>query len=183
MRRTMFALFACTLVAGQAAAQELPKPAAPTKESEWLKPFVGEWEVEMESLAVAGMPAMKCKGTFSARAIGNQWIVADSVADPGGVKMVAVLTVGYDPAKKKYVGSWVDSMQTHMWIYEGTVSEDGKTISLLADGPGFADPAKTAKYKDAWEFKSKDHLVLTASVLGDDGKWTTFMTANYKRKK
>ena len=105
------------------------------------------------------------------------------VADPGGVKIVAVLTVGYDPAKKKYVGSWVDSVQTNMWIYEGTVSEDGKTFSLLADGPGFADPAKTAKYKDAWEFKSKDHIVLTGSVQGDDGKWTTFMTANYRRKK
>ena len=179
----MFALFACTLVARQVPAQELPKPVASSKESEWLKPFVGEWDVEMESLAVAGMPAMKCKGTFNARALGNQWIVADSVANPGGINLVAVLTVGYDPAKKKYVGSWVDSMQSHMWLYEGTVSDDGKTISLLADGPGFADPKKTAKYKDAWEFKSKDQIVLTASVQGDDGKWTTFMTANYNRKK
>lgn len=183
MRRTLFALLACTFVAGQTTAQEVPKPAPATKESEWLKPFVGEWDVEMESVAFPGSPAMKCKGTFSARAIGNQWVVADSVANPAGIKVVAVLTVGYDPAKKKYVGSWVDSMQTNMWIYEGTVSEDGKTISLLADGPGFADPAKTAKYKDAWEFKSKDHIVLTASVQGDDGKWTSFMTSNYKRKK
>ena len=40
-----------------------------------------------------------------------------------------------------------------------------------------------AKYKDVYEFKSDDHRVLTSRMLGDDGQWDTFMTAEYHRKK
>ena len=34
----------------------------------------------------------------------------------------------------------------------------------------------------AWS-KSKDHRVLRSYIQGDDGKWTQFMTAHYRRKK
>jgi hypothetical protein len=39
-----------------------------------------------------------------------------------------------------------------------------------------------AKYKDVVEFKSDDHRILSSHMLGDDGKWVTFMTAHYRRK-
>ena len=81
------------------------------------------------------------------------------------------------------VGSWIGSMMTHSWVYDGEIDAGGNVLTLYADGPSFTDPATTAKYRDMIEFKSDDHRVLTASVLGDDGKWTTFMTAHYRRKK
>ena len=58
-----------------------------------------------------------------------------------------------------------------------------KVLTLNAEGPSFAGDGKLAKYKDAIELKSDDHRVLTSHVLGDDGKWQGFMTANYRRKK
>ena len=84
---------------------------------------------------------------------------------------------------KKYVGTWVDSMMNHLWEYEGTVDDSGKKLTLEADGPSFSQPGKTGKYHDAYEFKSNDHIYMTSSMLTNDGKWVTFMTAQIKRKK
>ncbi len=74
-------------------------------------------------------------------------------------------------------------MGSMMWKYEGSVDKAGNVLTLESEGPDAITPGKTAKYRDATEFKSKDHKVFTSSVEGDDGKWVTFMTVNYTRKK
>ena len=188
MRR--FAIFSLALtllgVAGmdvRLAGQETPKAPAPQKEHEWLQQFVGEWETESEAMLEPGKPPMKCQGAEKARAIGGLWVVSEITSLMQGQTMLGVLTIGYDPEKKKYVGTWIDSMTPHLWKYEGTVDAAGKILTLEAEGPNMMMPGKMAKYRDVWELKSKDHKVLTSSMLGDDGKWTTFMTMNARRKK
>jgi len=172
-------LAACALLQGQ----EPPKPAAPEKEHEWLAQLVGEWETDAEASLGPGLPPMKCTGTASDRLVGGLWIVTEqkmAVSDP---PMTGIMTVGYDPAKKKFVGTWIDSMTAHLWEYEGSLDKTGKILTLEAEGPNLLAPGKMANYRDAIEVKSKDHKVLTSSMQGDDGKWTTFMTMNYRRKK
>ena len=73
-------------------------------------------------------------------------------------------------------------MTSHMWKYEGSLDETSKILTLEAEGPSMADPSKMAKYRDVIEVKSDDHRVLTSAMQGADGKWTTFMTMNYRRK-
>ena len=182
-RLALAALLATLLSAAALRAEDAPVPEAPRKEHEWLQQFVGEWESEAEASLGPDQPPLKCKGSETVRSLGGRWIVAELENSVMGHKVSAVLTVGYDPRKGKYVGTWVDSMQNHLWVYEGTVDAAGKVITLEAEGPSFTDPGKTAKYRDAVEFKSKDHRVLTSSVLGEDGRWVTFMTADYRRKK
>jgi hypothetical protein len=112
----------------------------------------------------------------------GDWVVSENRGETGGTSMTAIQTIGYDPEKKKYVGTWVDSMTTFIWKYEGTVDESGKTLTLEAEGPNFMAAGKLAKFRDAYEFKSKDHIVATSSMQGEDGKWVTFMTGNLRRK-
>ena len=173
------ALFAVSLVV----AQEPPKLPPPQKEHEWLKQFVGEWESESEGSAGPGQPPIKCKGSMSSRMLGGFWVVSESKADVLGTQMNAIQTIGYHPQSKKYVGTWVDSMLNHLWKYEGTVDAAGKILTLEAEGPNFMLEGKLTKFRDIYEFKSKDHIVATSSMLGEDGKWVTFMTGNVKRKK
>lgn len=185
----MFALVAATAVAvplvrsavGQA--PEAPPTSPATKEHEWLKQFLGEWESEAEGSMGPDEPPTKCKGTMSCRALGDLWIVNSSRGEAMGVAVEAQQTLGYDPKKKKYVGTWVDSMFNHMWLYEGSLDAAGKTLTLNADGPDFADPDRTVKYRDVYEFQSPDRFKIRSEMQGPDGAWITFMQGDVRRTK
>jgi Protein of unknown function (DUF1579) len=164
-------------------AQELPPMPQPTKEHEWLKQFLGEWESEVEVFMVPGQPPMKHKGTEVCRAIGGLWVIGEGKSDMGGMTYGHLLTLGYDPEKKKYIGTWIDSMLTYIWKYEGTVDAAGKVLTLETEGPSMMKPGQMAKYKDVTEFKSKDHRAFSSSMLGDDGKWVTIVKVDSRRKK
>lgn len=161
------------------------KPAAPAalKEHEWLQQFAGEWESVSEATVAPDQPPVKCKGTMSSRSIGGIWIVSEIKSETMGVPMHAIQTLGYDPQAKRYIGTWIDSMFNHMWKYTGTLDQAGKVLTLEAEGPNFIQEGQTAKYRDVYEFKSQDHIVMTSAMQGDDGKWTVFMKGNVRRKK
>lgn len=185
MKKLSVAGFAVALLGGavvmlgQEEAQ-LPKPG---KEHAWLEQLAGEWTAEVEALVEPGKPPVKSEGTESVRRIGGFWIVAENKGDIMGQSFTGLLTLGYDTRKKQYVGTWIDSMTDYLWRYEGTVDASGKVLTLQTEGPSQAGPGKLARFKDVIELKAKDHKVLTSSMQGDDGKWTTIMTINYRRKK
>lgn len=174
--------FAC--VASSAVhAQDEPQFPAPTKEHQWLKQFAGEWESDSEAVIEPGQPPLQCEGTMSSRMLGELWVVSEVTAEMSGTTVTGIQTIGYDPTKKQYVGTWVDSMMNHMWQYKGTVDESGTKLMLEAEGPNFMAGGKLTKFRDAYEFKSKDHIIATSSMLTEDGKWITFMTGHMRRTK
>lgn len=126
-------------------------------------------------------PPMDCDGTLSARSLGGFWVVCDMKADMMGTPMSGVLTIGYDPATQKYVGTWVDSMSSFTWSYTGSVDESGKILTLEADGPNFMANDKTTKFQDVYEFKSPDKMAIASKMLSDNGQWITFMTGTATR--
>lgn len=166
--------------------EQAPMQAAPQAEHRWLQQLVGEWTSEAR-MAMTPEPAEACKGTESVRSLGGVWILAEGQGEmPDGGSATMLMTLGYDPAKKRYVGSWVGSMMTHMWLYEGELDSSGRVLTLNAEGPDMSPgalPGKRAKYKDVIEIKAADHRILTSHCLGDDGKWREFMTAHYRRRK
>lgn len=175
---TLAALFAVSL----SLAQDPPQPSAPEKEHEWLKQFVGEWESESEA-TFGPDHKLKCKGRMKAKMLGSFWMISETRSEMMGTQVDAIQTIGYDPKTKKYIGSWVDSMFNHMWKYEGTVDKTGKILTLEAEGPDFVNQGNTAKYRDVYEFKSKDQIAVSSSAQNDKGEWVTFMTGTAKRKK
>jgi uncharacterized protein DUF1579 len=89
--------------------------AEPQMEHHWLQKLVGEWTYEAEALMEPGKSPEKCKGTESVRSLGGLWILAEGQCEmPGGGAATMILTLGYDPQKKRYAGTWVDSMMTHL---------------------------------------------------------------------
>jgi hypothetical protein len=81
------------------------------------------------------------------------------------------------------VGTWIGSMMSHLWVYDGALDAAERVLTLDAQGPDMAGTGKMAQYRDVMEVESDDHRVLTSHALGDDGKWHRFMTAHYRRKR
>lgn len=129
-----------------------------------------------------GAEPMKMESTESVRALGSTWVVAEGQMVAQGTPMQSVMTLGYDANKSAYVGTWIDTMQSHLWVYRGELDSTRRTLTLEAEGPSFTDPTRTALYRDAIEIVDANHKKLTSSVRGDDGTWTTFMRAEYRRK-
>lgn len=157
--------------------QEMPKPQ---KEHEWLGQLTGEWDTEGEVITEPGKPPMKTKGSETSRAIGGFWIQSEHKGDFFGAPFTGILSLGYSPEKKKYIGTWIDSMTSYLWTYQGTVDATGKILTLEAEGPGH--DGKPAKFRETLTVKDKDHKEFSSSIE-KDGQWVNYLKIQYTRKK
>ncbi|MCC6407559.1 MAG: DUF1579 domain-containing protein [Planctomycetes bacterium] len=172
-----------SLIVGCAATERArSQPLEPAVAAEWLQRFVGEWTSVAEVTLEPGGDPMRFESTESVRAIGRSWIVAESHADADGQAFTSLLTIGFDERAGAIVGTWIDSMQPYLWHYEGRLDVAHDTLTLESVGPSMGDPKVLARYRDVFELDGTERKVLTSSVQGDDGQWTTFMRSEYRRK-
>lgn len=160
--------------------------AKPVKQHAWLQKLVGEWVFESDMPAKPGEKPKKFKGKERVSSMGGLWVLLNGSGEmPGGGKATMLMTVGYDSAKKKFVGSWVGSMMHNMWVYEGELK--GKVLTLNTVGPswtkeGKVQPGKSAKYRDVITVEGPNKRRLDSFVQAGS-KWMPIMSARYTRKK
>jgi hypothetical protein len=174
-------MIAALCVAGlvRVEAQDQPPMPKPTKEHEWLKALDGEWATEGECMAEPGK-WLKMKGLASGRSLGGFWNVLENRGEFMGAPFTGIMTLGYDAEKKKYVGTWVDSMTSFLWKYEGSVDASGKILTLDSEGM-CPKTAKMTKFQEKIELAGKDSWIFT-SAMEDNGKMVQFMKIVYTRK-
>lgn len=155
----------------------------PQQEHQWLQKLVGEWIFESECSMGPDQPPMKDTGSESVRSLGGLWTMGEWHNLCDGKPSVCIMTLGYDPARQKFVGTFVASIGTHLWVYEGELDAAGRVLTLNAEGPDFSGGPGLIKYKDVIEFHSDDHRTLSSHMQGPDGEFKQFMTAQFHRKK
>ena len=159
---------------------QIPEPQT---EHLWLHQLVGEWIIESECIMGPDQPPMKTTGREVVRPLGKFWTIGEGTGDsPDGGSWDSIMTLGYDPQAKRFVGSFISSVMTHLWPYTGSLDVSAKILTLDSEGPSFAGDGTMAKYQDIIEFVTHDHRTLTARVQSADGSWHQFMTAHYCRK-
>ncbi len=157
---------------------QMPPMPQPGPEHEMLKKDVGTWDATVESFMTPGAPAAVSKGTESVSMLGGFWQVSDFKSEMMGQPFEGRGTTGFDPAKKKYVGTWVDSMTPSYYTVEATYDAAARTMTSMMEGP---DPTgAVSKTKAVTEWKDADTRVFT--MYGPDAK-TVMMRITYKRKK
>ena len=112
---------------------------------------------------------------------GEVWARGESRMEMDEGVMESVITLGYDTAKKKFVGSWISTVMTTMFRYEGELDASGKVLPLNTRGPSMTEAGKEVEMQDVIEIRSKDERVIWSQMKMDDGTWMRFMTATYRR--
>jgi hypothetical protein len=163
---------------------EAPTPGAssPGKEHQLLKREEGTWDATIKMTMDPSKPPVESKGTEVCKMICNGlWQDSQFKGEFGGQPFEGHSLTGYDTAKKKYTGVWVDSMGTYLTLMEGDFDKAGKVLTLTMEMQG--ENGKPVKSKMVTTFKDEDHHTSTMSMIGDDGKEVSVMTIEYKRKK
>jgi hypothetical protein len=161
------------------AAPSMPPLPKPGPEHEVLKSDAGVWDATVEMLGPGAPPASK--GVETSTMLGGLWLVTDFKSEMMSQPFQGHGVAGYDPAKKKYVGTWVDSMSTGLQISESTYDAGRKTMTGWIEGPDMS--GKIARIKAVTEYKDPDTRVFTMYFPGPDGKEAPGMRITYKRRK
>lgn len=134
------------------------KAGAPGDQHKVLKKMVGKWNVSMKSWMDPKQPPMESKGTAEAKPIlGDRFVQMSFNSTFMDKPFSGIATNGYDNVKKKYVGTWIDSMSTGIMRSEGTADANG---NMTAEGVA-ADPmtGKESKMKIVGTWQGDDKLV------------------------
>jgi hypothetical protein len=154
----------------------------PQKEHQWLNRLVGEWTFEAQADMGPDQAPITSTGTETVRSIGGLWTVAESEGEmPDGRVGTNIMTLGFDPQAKRFVGTFIGSMMSHLWLYSGSLDASGRILTLDTEGPNL-DLAAMATYQDMIEIVSDDHRILSSRIRREDGTWHQFMTAHYRRR-
>jgi hypothetical protein len=168
----------------QQAGQAVPQMPTPQREHELLQRLVGEWTFESDMDMGDGQPPMHTSGTHVVRSIGGFWVIVEGHEQQSdGDDHHMIITYGYDPDRGRYVGSFISSMGSRMWVYDGEMDAQGKMLSLYADGPDWSgDASKLVPYRDAVLFNDDGSWTMTSAVKEDSGNWRQFMEMRCRRR-
>jgi hypothetical protein len=87
----------------------------------------------------------------------------------------------WDPKKKKYVGTWIDSMSPGVAMDESTYDPATRTMTGWMEGPDLS--GNITKMKSVTKMKDDNTRVMEMHSVAEDGSETLGMRVTYTRKK
>lgn len=161
--------------------EEMEMATKPLAEHEWLGNLIGTWKTSCEMMMGEG-EKMHSSGTEVVTSLGGLWAFGEGVATmPDGSEMQYKSALGFDVSFKEYRGCWFASASSHLWKQTGTLSADGKRMTLDCVGPDMMRDGETANYRDVIDLIDENTRTMTSFAEGEDGSWTEFMKVTFTR--
>jgi hypothetical protein len=163
-----------------------PPIIKPTAEHKILAADEGTWDATVKTfMGGPGSEPMVSKGTEVNTVMpGGLWVLSRFQGEFGGAAFEGRGQFGYDTLKKKYVGTWLDSMSPTLSVLEGSYDPKTKTMTYVGDG---VDPNSKTKYTQRMVTTSKDDgsRVFTLYMKSDatGGNEVKFMEISYTKRK
>ena len=80
------------------------------------------------------------------------------------------------------MGTWIGSVMSYRWVYEGFLDADERVLTLESTGPSMTKPDEMGQYRDIITIIDRDNHTMTGNFFGDDGEWHEMMKMHFRRK-
>ncbi len=156
---------------------------SPSEEHKILKNDVGEWDCEMK-IWMAGPDAepMVTKGSEVNKMFSDFWLISEFKASFGGQPFEGRAILGYDPAKKKYIGTWLDTMNPYMSRMEGDYDASSKTLTMMMNGTGPDGKPTRGKNVTVTKDEGKTRVFTMYNAMPGSEEMVKSMEITYKKK-
>jgi hypothetical protein len=164
-----------------ASAQEMELPR-PTPEHGLLKKDLGTWDATIKVWMGPGDP-VESKGVETNTMLGDLWLISAFEGEVGGLPFKGHGQYGYDPLKRRFVITWVDTFTTSPTILEGTHDEKSGELTLTGETTG-PDGTK-AQMKNVSKHNPDGTRVTTFYMKGEmtGGEWVKSMEIHYRPRR
>ena len=163
--------------------EEISMKVEPQKEHQWLQKLVGEWTCEAEATMGPDKPPEKFAGTESVRSLGGLWVLCEGRGEmPGGGAATTIMTLGYDPREKRFVGTFIGSMMTHLWVYDGGAGRGRQGADARHRGPELHRRGEDGEVPGRDRVQERRPPRADLAHAGRRRAVAPFMTAHYRRK-
>ena len=156
------------------------KFATPGEAHQKLAGMAGTWDAEV-TMWMGPEPA-KSKGVSENRLVlGGRFVEQRFKSEMMGQPFEGLGYTGYDNAKKKYIGTWMDNMSTAVMVSEGTFDASGKVLTSTSTMVDFMT-GKETNMRMTSTTVSADEELFEMFGPGPDGKEVKQMEIRYKRR-
>jgi hypothetical protein len=123
-----------------AAMETYSKAAAPGPAHRMLEKMAGRWTTLTKQWMEPGKPPVESTGTSEQKMLfGGRYLHQEFSGDMMGTPFTGIGLTGYDNQKQRYVSTWIDSMSTAIFFFEGSGDPEERTITQVCR---YEDPVR-----------------------------------------
>jgi hypothetical protein len=148
-----------------------------------MEPLIGSWKAKILAWEDPTKPPMEGEGIMKRKWImGGRILQEDFDGKFAGADFQGMGLMAFDPLKKKYVGTWVDTMAPSIAVMDSAYDAKTKTFAGTMDE---IDPqtGKKMKVRDVIRIVDNDHQVQEMFSTPEGGKEAKMMEIHYHRVK
>ena len=157
---------------------QLATPGIPHKQ---LAGLVGSWSTKTRTWLEPNTLPMEGTGTCEQKMLlGERHLQQEYAGEMMGSPFSGINLIGYNNHTGKYVSTWIDSMSTGIYYFEGTAGEDGNTITQESS---YDDPVRgPMTWRSVMRIVDSNKVEYEMYLVPKAGKEEKMMEMNLTRK-
>ena len=157
------------------------KAGTPGEPHKLLATLEGSWVTKSRGWMEPGKPPVESAGTCEQKLVlDGHYLQQTYTGDMMGAPYTGICIQGYNNHTKKYESIWIDTMSTAIYLFEGTASADGKTITQTCS---YDDPVRgPAVWRTVTKIRDDKAIEFEMFITPKGGKEEKMMEMTFSRK-